>query len=161
MFHPSALRSRVKDDKSNRTRGVECGVILTEICRVGVVVLSYEHNQLKTAVNTTAQHTSLCQQNVENIIPTYVHGTVIPEMSDLMYRRSESESIGMLFKFHGSLEYGFIGCVSRVGIALPDAKKKIPLSTFFHPTQRNEGSLPSVCGRMHISTILNFHRFMR
>jgi hypothetical protein len=62
---------------------------------------------------------------VENIIPTYVQGTVMPEMSDLMYRRSESESIGMLFKFHGSLEYGFIGCVSNVGIALPDAKKKI------------------------------------
>src|SRR5260221_9733979 len=38
-------------------------------------------------------------------------------------------------------------------------KKKNPLSTFFHPAQRNEGSLPSVCGRMHISTILNFHRF--
>jgi hypothetical protein len=85
------------------------------------VVLSYQHNQLKTPVKTKAQHTSLCQQKVENIIPTYVHGTVMPEMSDLMYRRSESESIGMLFKFHGSLEYGFMGCVSRVGIALPDA----------------------------------------
>lgn len=85
------------------------------------MVLSYQHNQLKAPVKSRAQHTSLCQQKVENIIPTYVHGTVMPEMSDLMYRRSESESIGMLFKFHESLEYGFMGCVSRVGIALPDA----------------------------------------
>ena len=53
--------------------------------------------------------TSLCQQNVEKIIPTYVHGTVIPEMSDLMNRRSESAKIGMLFKFHPSLEYGSSG----------------------------------------------------
>ena len=30
----------------------------------------------------------------------------------------------MLFRFHGSLEYGSIGCVSRVGIALPNRKKK-------------------------------------
>src|SRR5712691_2462496 len=29
----------------------------------------------------------------------------------------------MLFRFHGSLEYGSIGCVSRVGIALPDREK--------------------------------------
>jgi hypothetical protein len=33
---------------------------------------------------TYDRSTSLCQQNVENIIPTYVHGTVIPEMSDLI-----------------------------------------------------------------------------
>jgi hypothetical protein len=30
----------------------------------------------------------------------------------------------MLFRFHGSLEYGSMGCVSRVGIALPDREKK-------------------------------------
>ena len=40
----------------------------------------------------------------------------------------------MLFKFHGSLEYGSIGCVSRVGIALPDTEKMIPFRIFHRPT---------------------------
>lgn len=51
-------------------------------------------------------------------MPTYVHGTVIPEMSDRMYRRRDWESIGMLVRFHGSFEYGSRGCVSKVGMAL-------------------------------------------
>ena len=42
----------------------------------------------------------------------------MPEISDLINRRSESETIGILLRFHGSLEYGFKGCVSIVGIAL-------------------------------------------
>lgn len=57
-------------------------------------------------------------KKVEKIIPTYVQGTVMPEISDLMNRSRESSNIGMLFKFQGSLEYGFSGCVSRFGIAL-------------------------------------------
>lgn len=61
---------------------------------------------------------SLCQQKVEKTIPTYVQGTVIPEMSDFMKRSRESARMGMLFKFHGSFEYWFMGCVSSVGIAL-------------------------------------------
>lgn len=64
------------------------------------------------------KRTSLCQQKVENTIPTYVHGTVIPEISDLIKRRSDSGNIGMLFKFHGSLEYELRGWVSIVGIPL-------------------------------------------
>jgi hypothetical protein len=60
----------------------------------------------------------LCQQNVEKAIPTYIHGTVIPEISDLIKRRRESETMGILLRFHGSLEYGFKGYVSIVGIAL-------------------------------------------
>ena len=62
--------------------------------------------------------TSLCQQKVEKAIPTYVQGTVIPEMSDLMKRSRESARMGILFKFQGSFEYWFMGCVSSVGIAL-------------------------------------------
>lgn len=62
--------------------------------------------------------TSLCQQKVENTIPTYVHGTVMPEMSDLIYLNSELDRIGILFKFQGSFEAGSKGCVSIVGIAL-------------------------------------------
>jgi len=42
----------------------------------------------------------------------------MPDISDLMYRKRESDKIGMLFKFHGSLEYASSGCVSSVGIAL-------------------------------------------
>ena len=42
----------------------------------------------------------------------------MPDISDLMKRSRESARIGMLFKFHGSFEYWFIGCVSSVGIAL-------------------------------------------
>jgi hypothetical protein len=62
--------------------------------------------------------TSLCQQNVENTMPTYVQGTVMPDMSDLMNRKRDSGTIGILLRFHASLEYGFSGCVSIVGIAL-------------------------------------------
>ena len=82
------------------------------------MILSYQRVSVVTTMDATARHTSLCQQKVEKIMPTYVHGTVMPEMSDLMYRRSESERMGILFRFQGSLEYGFIGWVSRVGIAL-------------------------------------------
>ena len=51
-------------------------------------------------------------------MPTYVHGTVIPEISDLINRRSDSGRIGILFRFHGSFEYEFSGWVSMVGIPL-------------------------------------------
>ena len=67
--------------------------------------------------------TSLCQQKVENPMPTYVQGTVMPDISDLIKRSRESARIGMLFKFHGSFEYWFIGCVSSVGIALGDTSE--------------------------------------
>jgi hypothetical protein len=40
----------------------------------------------------------------------------------------------MLFKFHGSLEYGSIGFDSRVGIALPNTEKNIPFRIFYRPT---------------------------
>ena len=42
----------------------------------------------------------------------------MPEISDLMNRRRDSGKMGMLFRFQGSLEYEFNGCVSRVGIPL-------------------------------------------
>ena len=48
------------------------------------MVLSFQHGQSEAAINIVTQRTSLCQQKVENIIPTYVHGTVMPEISDLM-----------------------------------------------------------------------------
>jgi hypothetical protein len=56
-------------------------------------------------------------------MPTYVQGTVIPEISDLMYLRRESGRIGMLFRFQGSFEAGSSGWVSRVGMALDEVKK--------------------------------------
>lgn len=41
-------------------------------------------------------------------------------------------------------------------------QKKNPLSTFHRPAQTNKGnSLPSVCCGMHISTVLDLHRFVR
>lgn len=76
----------------------------------------------------TVEHyfTSLCQQNVEKTMPTYVHGTVIPEISDLMYRKSDWFKIGILLKFQGSLEYGSSGCVSNVGMALRNVDSELP-----------------------------------
>jgi hypothetical protein len=56
-------------------------------------------------------------------MPTYVQGTVMPEISDLMYLRRESGRMGMLFKFHGSFDAGSRGCVSSVGMALRKTNK--------------------------------------
>jgi hypothetical protein len=67
----------------------------------------------------------------------------------------------MLFRFHGSLEYGSIGCVSRVGIALPDAEKNSIQNFLSSHVNKKKRTLPSVCGGMHISTILDLHRFVR
>lgn len=67
----------------------------------------------------------------------------------------------MLFRFHGSLEYGSIGCVSRVGIALPDKEKKSVQNFLSSDVKRKKRTLPSVCGGMHISTVLDLHRFVR
>ena len=50
-FTPVHFVRERSDDKSNHTGGVVCGDILTKIHRVGVVVLSYQYNQLKTTVN--------------------------------------------------------------------------------------------------------------
>jgi hypothetical protein len=51
-----------------------------------------------------------------------------------------------------------------VGIALPDAEKKNSVQ-YFLPSNQDEQKKnkisPSVCGGMHISTILNLHCFMR
>lgn len=71
--------------------------------------------------------------------------------------------MGTLFRFHGSLEYGFIGCVSRVGIALFDALKKNQRFSTFPPlfADSPKNNLPSVRGGMYISTVLNFDRFVR
>jgi hypothetical protein len=125
------------------------------------VILSYQLASVVIAIDEAAHHTSLCQQKVEKIMPTYVHGTVMPDMSDLMYRRSESERIGILFRFQRSLEYGFIGCVSSVGIALHDTEYFFSFSTFYRPGQMNKTTSPSMCGGMHIGTVLDFHRFTR
>jgi hypothetical protein len=56
-------------------------------------------------------------------MPTYVQGTVMPEISDLMYLRRESGRMGILFKFHESFDAGSRGCVSNVGMALGQGKK--------------------------------------
>ena len=42
----------------------------------------------------------------------------MPEISDLMYRRTESGRIGILLRFQPSFEYESRGCVSMVGAAL-------------------------------------------
>src|SRR3954471_15804100 len=52
-------------------------------------------------------------------MPTYSQGTVIPDMSDLMWRNSESGAYGRTVKFHGSVEYGSRGFFSMVGKPLP------------------------------------------
>lgn len=87
------------------------------------MILSYLY-QRSVIMTETYQDglTSLCQQNVEKTMPTYVQGTVIPEISDLMYLSRESGRIGMLFRFHGSFEAGSSGWVSKVGMALDDEK---------------------------------------
>jgi hypothetical protein len=51
-------------------------------------------------------------------MPMYIHGTVIPDMSDLIYRSNESCRIGILLRFQPSLAYGSKGWVSSVGAAL-------------------------------------------
>jgi hypothetical protein len=48
----------------------------------------------------------------------YAQGTVMPEMSDLIYRNSDLGKMGRLFRFHGFEDHGLIGCVSNVGAAL-------------------------------------------
>jgi hypothetical protein len=55
---------------------------LTEVDAVGIVILLIVVSEL--VILHEPEHTSLCQQNVEKTMPTYVHGTVMPEMSDLM-----------------------------------------------------------------------------
>ena len=76
---------RGEADQKNSTRHILLSDdILTEIHGVSVVVLSFQHGQSEAAIKVVTQRTSLCQQKVENIMPTYVHGTVMPEISDLM-----------------------------------------------------------------------------
>ena len=55
---------------------------LTVVDAVGVMIL--EHGQKQMEGHKHQRLTSLCQQNVEKIIPTYVHGTVMPLISDLI-----------------------------------------------------------------------------
>jgi hypothetical protein len=99
--------------------------------------------------------TSLCQQKVEKTMPTYVQGTVIPEISDLMNRRSDSGKMGILFRFHGSFEYAFNGCVSIVGIALITSKVRTESGT------GHQFSLPSMCCRVHVRAVLDLDRLIR
>jgi hypothetical protein len=51
-------------------------------------------------------------------MPMYAQGTVIPDISDLMYRNSDCGRIGRLLRFQGLDDHGLVGCVSRVGAAL-------------------------------------------
>jgi hypothetical protein len=92
-------------------------VRLTEIDTVCIVIL-FVCFVSKIMQAGKVKQTSLCQQNVENTIPTYVHGTVMPDMSDLINRRSDSGTIGILLRFQASFEYGSNGRVSIVGMAL-------------------------------------------
>jgi hypothetical protein len=56
---------------------------------------------------------------VEKIIPTYSQGTVIPDTSDLICLKRESGWRGIIFKFHGLVEYRSQGFFSIVGKPLP------------------------------------------
>lgn len=58
----------------------------------------------------------------------------------------------MLLRFHGSLEYGFNGCVSKVGIELIKLHRAASRDVITF--------LPSVGSRMDIGAIFNFNRLI-
>ena len=51
------------------------------------------------------QWSSVCQQNVEKHMPTYSHGTFIPEMSASKAFRMEFCTTGSRLRFHSDLAY--------------------------------------------------------
>lgn len=49
----------------------------------------------------------MCQQKEEKHMPTYSQGTFIPEMSTLMWVRTDCSNTGMLLRFQPELAYSY------------------------------------------------------